>query len=83
MLMTRVLAPHGGIGVGGGIILGRKEWLDCGAVGEKAMAPHLFVRKRPPAVHGAALGDLSGALGAALLGRAPSATPRPDPPLKR
>lgn len=34
---------------------------------EKAMAPHLFVDSRPPAVHVAALGDLAGALGAALL----------------
>ena len=32
-----------------------------------AMHPHLFVDTRPPAVHLAALGDLSGALGAALL----------------
>jgi glucokinase len=33
----------------------------------KAMKPHLFVDGRPPAVHAAALGDLAGALGAALL----------------
>jgi glucokinase len=33
----------------------------------KAMHPHLFVDARPPAVHLAALGDLGGALGAALL----------------
>jgi glucokinase len=32
-----------------------------------AMAPHLFNDGRPPAVHTAALGDLGGALGAALL----------------
>ncbi len=32
-----------------------------------AMHPHLFVDTRPPSVHLAALGDLSGALGAALL----------------
>jgi glucokinase len=32
-----------------------------------AMQPHLFVDSRPPAVHLAALGDLGGALGAALL----------------
>jgi glucokinase len=32
-----------------------------------AMAPHLFLDSRPPAVHVAALGDLGGALGAALL----------------
>ena len=34
---------------------------------EKAMMPHLFVDERPPAVHVAALGDLGGAIGAALL----------------
>jgi glucokinase len=32
-----------------------------------AMTPHLFNDWRPPAVHVAALGDLGGALGAALL----------------
>jgi glucokinase len=32
-----------------------------------AMAPHLFLDSRPPAVHVAGLGDLGGALGAALL----------------
>ena len=34
---------------------------------EKAMLPHLFVADNPPAVHVAALGDLGGAIGAALL----------------
>jgi glucokinase len=34
-----------------------------------AMQPHLFVDERPPAVKLAALGDLGGALGAALLAR--------------
>jgi glucokinase len=34
---------------------------------EKAMMPHLFVDDRPPAVHVSALGDLGGAIGAALL----------------
>jgi glucokinase len=34
---------------------------------EKAMQPHLFVGHHPPEVHLAGLGDLSGALGAALL----------------
>jgi glucokinase len=33
---------------------------------EKAMQPHLFVGHRPPDVHLAALGDLGGAIGAAL-----------------
>jgi glucokinase len=37
-----------------------------------AMTPHLFVDSRPPHVHVAALGDLGGALGAALLVRGPS-----------
>ena len=35
----------------------------------EAMAPHLFHDERPPAMHVAALGDLGGALGAALLAR--------------
>jgi len=33
----------------------------------ESMLPHLFVRERPPDVHTAALGDLGGAIGAALL----------------
>jgi glucokinase len=33
----------------------------------EAMDAHLFVNERPPAVHAAALGDIGGALGAALL----------------
>jgi glucokinase len=36
----------------------------------KAMRPHLFADARPPHVHVAALGDLGGAIGAALLVRA-------------
>ena len=36
---------------------------------EQAMGPHLFVPETPPAVHVAALGDLGGAIGAALLVR--------------
>ncbi|HET6449309.1 MAG TPA: ROK family protein [Conexibacter sp.] len=35
----------------------------------EAMRPHLFVDERPPAVKLAALGDLGGAIGAALLAR--------------
>ena len=31
-----------------------------------AMQPHLFVSEQPPAVHVAELGDLGGAIGAAL-----------------
>jgi glucokinase len=34
---------------------------------EREMLPHLFIDWRPPAVHVASLGDLSGAIGAALL----------------
>ncbi len=37
-----------------------------------AMQPHLFAADRPPHVHVAALGDLGGAIGAALLVRAAS-----------
>ena len=41
-----------------------------------AMLPHLFVDNDPPAVQVAALGDLGGAIGAALLvSTAPSASP--------
>ena len=36
----------------------------------EAMQPHLFADSRPPHVHVAALGDLGGAIGAALLVRA-------------
>jgi len=36
------------------------------------MQPHLFADTRPPHVHVAALGDLGGAIGAALLLRAES-----------
>lgn len=42
---------------------------------EAAMMPHLFVDERPPAVVPAALGDLGGAIGAALL--VPKAKKRP------
>ncbi|NOK33087.1 ROK family protein, partial [Corallococcus exercitus] len=34
---------------------------------QDAMHPHLFIRERKPAMHVAELGDLSGAIGAALL----------------
>ena len=33
----------------------------------RAMQPHLFIDSRPPQLHLAALGDLGGAIGAALL----------------
>ena len=35
----------------------------------RAMQPHLYNDERPPAVHVAALGDLGGAIGAALLAK--------------
>ena len=44
----------------------------------QAMLPHLFDDAHPPAVHVAELGDLGGAIGAALLGatlRAPELAP--------
>jgi glucokinase len=41
---------------------------------DRAMRPHLFVDERPPAVLLAGLGDLGGAIGAALL------VPRRAPP---
>ena len=34
-----------------------------------AMMPHLFASERPPAIRLAALGDLGGAIGAALFSR--------------
>jgi glucokinase len=41
------------------------------------MLPHLFRDERPPAVHLIALGDLGGAIGAALLAqRAATSAPR-------
>ena len=43
-----------------------------------AMMPHLFVDYRPPAVHPAALGDLGGAIGAALLVRDAVAPGQPE-----
>ncbi len=36
----------------------------------KAMRPHLFIDERPPAIHVAALGDLGGAIGGALVAKA-------------
>jgi glucokinase len=38
----------------------------------EAMQPHLFDDLHPPAMHVAALGDLGGAIGAALLARTAS-----------
>jgi glucokinase len=43
---------------------------------ERAMLPHLFVSERPPAVHLAKLGDLGGAIGAALLASRPAVVER-------
>jgi glucokinase len=47
---------------------------------EAAMQPHLFNDQRPPDVHVAALGDLGGAVGAALLVKGES---RQTPPARR
>jgi glucokinase len=44
----------------------------------EAMTPHLFVSERPPAVHAAALGDLGGALGAALIAQSAAAPLSPS-----
>ena len=46
---------------------------------EAAMMPHLFVSDRPPAVVPAALGDLGGAIGAALLVPKPRKRPAGKP----
>jgi len=53
------------IGGGLGIRLGKPYARKIAA----AMQPHLFVDDRPPAIEVAALGDLGGAIGAALLAR--------------
>jgi glucokinase len=44
----------------------------------QAMSPHLFVPERAPSVHAAALGDLGGAIGAALVAEAVPAAGRSD-----
>jgi hypothetical protein len=46
----------------------------------EAMMPHLFADDRPPAVLLAALGDLGGAVGAALAAK--GSKPRNSPPAK-
>ena len=51
--------------IGGG--LGVRFGEPYGGADPTAMQPHLFNDTRPPAVRVAALGDLGGALGAALL----------------
>jgi glucokinase len=53
--------------IGGG--LGVRFGEPCVERIRRAMQPHLFVDERPPAVVLAALGDLGGAIGAALLAR--------------
>jgi glucokinase len=47
--------------------MGTRFGEDARARLEKEMLPHLFNDDRPPAVRVAELGDLGGALGAALL----------------
>jgi glucokinase len=59
LLDVEAIVVGGGLGVRFGEPYVRKL--------EKAMKPHLFIDERPPAVHLAALGDLGGAIGAALL----------------
>jgi glucokinase len=59
LLDVEAIVIGGGLGVRFGEPYARKI--------EKAMKPHLFIDDRPPAVHLAALGDLGGAIGAALL----------------
>jgi glucokinase len=49
---------------------------------ERAMMPHLFASHRPPAVRLAALGDLGGAMGAALLVGRDAPAPAPTPASK-
>jgi len=49
----------------------------------EAMQPHLFADTRPPGVHVAALGDLGGAIGAALLVESDGAAPAKPAPAKR
>jgi glucokinase len=51
--------------IGGG--LGTRLGEDYAGRIKQAMLPHLFVDDNPPAVHVAALGDVGGAIGAALL----------------
>jgi glucokinase len=62
--VCNVLDPEAVI-VGGGLgVRFGEEYVD--RIG-KAMLPHLFTDQRPPALHLASLGDLGGAIGAALL----------------
>jgi glucokinase len=63
------------IGGGMGVRLGEPyvRWI------ADAMVPHLFIDDRPPAVHLVALGDLGGAIGAALLAREAAAVDAPAP----
>lgn len=60
--------------IGGG--LGTRLGAPYAARIERAMAPHLFFSDRPPAVRVAALGDLGGAIGAALLIESRAGGPR-------
>ncbi|MDX6650677.1 MAG: glucokinase [Solirubrobacteraceae bacterium] len=64
--VCNVIDPEAVI-LGGG--LGVRFGEDCAGRLAKEMLPHLFADDRPPAVHVAALGDLGGAIGAALLAR--------------
>jgi glucokinase len=61
LLDVECVVIGGGLGVRLGDLYAKKI--------AKAMHPHLFVDDRPPAIEVAALGDLGGAIGAALLAR--------------
>jgi len=61
LLDVEAVIIGGGLGVRFGEPMARRI--------EEAMAPHVFNSAHPPEVHLAALGDLGGALGAALLAR--------------
>ena len=64
-----------GVVIGGG--LGVRFGDSCTKRIAQEMQPHLFIDSRPPAVHIAALGDLGGALGAALLVAGDARPPAP------
>ena len=75
LLDVEAVVLGGGLGVRFGDPMARRI--------EAAMHPHLFVDDRPPAVHVAALGDLSGAIGATLSLRETSASRHPRPQRRR
>lgn len=64
-----------GVVIGGG--LGTRLGAEYAARVADAMQPHLFVPSRPPVVRVSALGDLAGAVGAALLSAERGTGPKP------